>query len=123
LNWQKLQDKIKKKLDGIGLTLTLNTIMYGDYQIADGTKSEFKEEYVVHAIITDFSEEDIRGGLAQVGDKKILLNAKDVPDLEQYDSLSLEVTIAGTTLVLNPVDIDSVNPSGVNLLYKIHARG
>jgi len=150
MDWNKLQSKIKDKLDGIGMSMTVITITHGAYQIDEGTRVETRVSHSIYGIMIKYSEEDIRKGLAQVGDKKILLNASDIPNIEQYDSIEIQVAFADeigylltekdgflltedeeaifiegntNTLYLNPIKIGYIYPAGVGLLYKIHARG
>ena len=123
MDWEKLQTKIKKKVDAIGATMVVTTTTHGAFDVGEGVAAETSIDHTVYGLILNYSERDIAGGLAQVGDKQLLLNAKDIPNLESYDSVKITITRTGYSLVLNPISISLVSPANVDLLYKIHARG
>lgn len=150
MDWIKLKSKVKTKLVASGATLTVTTLDKGGYDIAAGTKAEYETEYSVSGLITDYTEKDIANGLAQVGDKKVLLPTSDLPDLTLIDSFKIVIgvdekesyilaedgsfildeddnIIIGATeersLVLNPIRVQMISPGNVGLMYKIQARG
>ena len=85
MDWNKVQAKVKKKVDGIGATMVVTVTTHGAYDVVLGVNADTSVDHTVYGLILSYSEKDIANGLAQVGDKKLLLNAKDLPDLEFYD--------------------------------------
>ena len=99
-----------------GRSVILNRFTSGTYNPSTGTVSgASRSSETVSAVVTDYKDNQIDGGAIKRGDKMLIISADQSPA-----SLQDSFEIDGDEYQI--VNIESVSPSGVDIIYKIQVR-
>lgn len=94
----------------------LRRLAVGAYDTNSGVAAAPPTDVPVTAAVLDFSAGQTyqRGNLIQGGDKRVLLDSSEVPNLhDRFVANGVEYTI---------VSIGEVNPAGTSVLFDLHIR-
>lgn len=141
MDYNKTQRSVTSKLGKYGLDLTVECTSAGTYGVAADSYVTTLTSYDVKGLFGTYNERDIDGTVIQVGDKRLLLQAEDLPQLDLIRKVIIFMEFIededGYAILdedglriygddsrnLNPVSIASVRPDKVTLMYKLHCRG
>lgn len=99
-----------------GQSLTLTRVTTGAFNPATSEiTGDSTADETIKAVVTEFKEKQIDGSTVQRGDKLLLVS----PDFDA-PTLKDKITISG--LEYSIINVDTVSPAGVDILYKIQVR-
>lgn len=107
----------KRLLTQFGRTVTLRNYTIGTYDTATGANAVTYADTTWKGTLLDFGSGKTleRGGLIQVGDKRLLLESGAAPQLED------RIIAGGAEYAI--IAVGEVNPAGVAVLFDLHLRG
>lgn len=116
-NYAKSAATALKLLTKFGQTVTRRNYSVGVYDPTTGANAVTYADTTWKGALLDFGSGKTleRGGLIQVGDKRILAEPSMAPQLEDH-------IIVGV-VEYSIVSIGEVNPAGTVVLYDVHCRG
>lgn len=141
MDYNKIQKLVTRKLGAYGLVLVVECSSAGTYATATDTYEHTLTSYDVEGLFSDYAERDIDGTVVQVGDKRVLLQGEDLPQLDTVKKVDIVMEFIededGEDILdeegmriygddsrsLNPINIASVRPDKVTLMYKAQCRG
>lgn len=119
MDWTLWQDRADSMIVKYGADVTVRVTTRSGYSAASDSYTEVSVDYSCKALITDFKERDIDQTLIQVGDKLVIIPAKDLPALDEQGY----VRVIYGTKVWNPISIVPLTPGGTPIFYRVHVRG
>lgn len=119
MDYLALQKKTQKafKKDGFGLQVLV--ITQGAFNATLDTMVTTIATYDAYGIYTEYDTSEIVGSIAQINDRKLLVDAVGKPDLTTADSVSFLVD----SVSLDVGEIKPLKPGNVTVFYTVRVKG
>lgn len=118
MDWTAKQDKALSMISKYGTDIRLVVESRSAYNPTLDSFTLSTTSYTAKGLFTQFSERDINGTTIQAGDRKLLIPAKNLPNLDEAQSL--KVYFNGVKL--DPMLIDPLMPGGTRIIYTMQVR-
>lgn len=99
-----------------GLAATLIKVTEGAYDPATSSSAPATVSLAANVAVFDYKDRDIDGERVQRGDRRVLMS----PDVQQAPEVGDKVNIQ--SVVYQVIDVITVSPGGIPVLYKIQVR-
>jgi hypothetical protein len=113
-----LRNVSKCLIDRFGTSVTVTTVAEGSYNTATRTVTNTETATTLKGVWEEFTDREIDGTAIQVGDRKLIVPAKD---LATKPDASAKVTIG--TLVMKVIRVEDFMVEGSAAAYRLHLRG
>lgn len=112
---KKAQNAFKK--DGFALQVLVHT--QGAYNATLDTLATTTATYNVNGLYTEYTAKEIAASIAQINDRKLLIGAVGLPDLNAADS----VEFLADSVTLKVGEIKPLKPGNVTVFYRVQVKG
>jgi uncharacterized ubiquitin-like protein YukD len=115
--YTSLQETASALIRDKGQLVNVTGYTAGAYDLNTGTTSPTGAfSQLCYAVVLDYSGKDIDGTFIKRGDKKVLLEAKNI----LAPSTTSKISIGG--ILYTVIACYPINPAGTTVIYKIQAR-